>query len=93
MFKFDFVRDCDNEQTQTAQNAKKETHEPSLTGISLIELVRTPQFTLLVTEGDFLRSWTLCPLSSPTPLYKYHRRRAVLDFLFLDGISLTRDSS
>jgi len=41
MFKFDFVRDCDNEQTQTAQNAKKETHEPSLTGISLIELLDT----------------------------------------------------
>ena len=93
MFKFDFVQDCDNERTQTAQNVKKETNEPSLTGISLIELVRTPQFWLLVTEGDFLRSWTLCPLSSHTPLCKYHRRRAILDFLFLDGISLTHGSS
>jgi len=41
MFKFDFVQDCDNEQTQTAQNMKKETNEPSLTEISLIELLDT----------------------------------------------------
>ena len=52
MFKFDFIQDGGDEQTQTAQNTKKEPNEPALTEISLIELVRTPRFSLLIPNGD-----------------------------------------
>jgi len=52
MFKFDFVQDGEDEQTRTAQNAKKEPKEPALTEISLIELVRTQRFSLLITNGN-----------------------------------------
>jgi len=52
MFKFDFVQNGEDGKTQTAQNAKKEPNEPALMEISLIELVRTQRFSLLVTNGD-----------------------------------------
>lgn len=52
MFRFDFVQDGGDEQTRTAQNAKKEPKEPALTEISLIELVRTQRFSLLMTNED-----------------------------------------
>lgn len=92
MFKFDFVQDGENEQTRTAQNAKKEPKEPALTEISLIELVRAQQFSLLITNGNSF-SWTLCPSSYPTPLCRYRHQGTSKNFLSLDGISLTRDFS
>lgn len=47
MFKFDFVQDGGNEQTQTARNEEKEPDEPVLTEISLLELVCTTRLDLL----------------------------------------------
>lgn len=56
MFKFDFVQDGNDEQTQTAQNEKKGANELPLMEISLIELVRTPRLRRPETEDDPLRS-------------------------------------
>jgi len=52
MFKFDFVQDGEDEQTQAAQNVKREPKGSPLTEISFIELVRTQRFSLLITNGD-----------------------------------------
>jgi hypothetical protein len=48
MFKFDFIQDSDNEQSQ-AQTKKAEANEPALTEISLIELVRPLRLRLQKT--------------------------------------------
>ena len=56
MFKFDFVQEGDDDETQTAQSVKREANEPALTEISFIELVRAPRFGLLVTDDSSLPS-------------------------------------